>query len=42
MPVLLAGRDSDDVARSDFLNGITPSLDSTDAGGDDQHLAARM
>ena len=42
MPVLLAGRDSDDVTRSDFLDSVTPSLGSADAGGHDQDLAARM
>jgi hypothetical protein len=40
--VLLVRRDSDDVARSNFLDSATPLLDAARAGRDDQDLTSRM
>jgi len=42
MPVLLTGRNLDDVAHSNLLDGVTPSLHAAGAGRDDQDLAAGM
>ena len=42
MPVLLAGREPDDVAGADLLDRAAPALRPAAAGGDDQRLAERV
>jgi len=42
MPVLLAGFERHDVARTDLLDGSVPTLHAAKARGDDQRLTERM
>jgi len=42
VPVLLAGRKPDDVARPNFFNRSSPALHPTKAGCDDEGLAQRV
>jgi hypothetical protein len=42
MPVLLAGREPDHVARPDLLDGSAFALDPAAAGSDDESLTERM
>src|SRR5436190_7999421 len=42
MPVLLTGREPDDVALVDRLDRAAPSLSAAAAGGHDQRLAQRV
>ena len=42
MPVLLAGFERDDVARTDAFDRSAPTLHTAKAGGHDQRLAKRM
>src|SRR5437660_12757512 len=42
MPMLLAGRARNDVARTDDLDRPAPALHVAAAGGDDERLAERM
>src|SRR5690348_1078291 len=42
VPMLLVGREPDDIAWADFLDRAAFALDPAAAGGDDQGLAERM
>ena len=42
VPVLLAGREPDDVSGPDFLDWAAPSLCQAGAGRDDESLTERM
>ena len=42
VPMVFAGREPDDVAGADFLDGSALALRAAAAGGDDQRLAERV